>query len=128
MKTQLAIQKIDWTLSMHYHFTDWEFGGRLDKTGEKAPRPDRTEWLTGLFKFKMNRLKDFLTGHITLKDLEDFLTQELIVIDTTLFLKKEFALFIGKYNEVPYYILNCKTAFNYYYANKDKLVFEDSGI
>ncbi|WP_343637388.1 hypothetical protein [Fluviicola sp.] len=128
MKIQLAIQKIDWTLSRHYHFTDWEFGGGLDKTGLKAPRPEKTEWLTELFKYKLNRLKDFLSSNPTPQHLEDFILQEVININTTLFLRQEFALFVGKYNEIPYYLLNCNSVFNYYYQNIDTFIFEDGVI
>ena len=128
MKNIVAIQKIDNLLSYHFHFTDWEFGGGNDRTGEKCPRPEKTEWLVELFKFKMNRLKDFLNNNSNLQDLEKFIEKELISLDSTLFLQREYEMFVGKYGEIPYWLLNCKTANNYLQENRNKLKYADSNV
>ena len=121
MKNISAIQKIDKMLSYHFHFTDWEFGGGNDRTGEKCPRPEKIEWLVELFKLKMNRLKDFLNDTSNLPDLERFIKMELTSIDSKLFLKKEYELFVGKYGEIPYFILNCNGPGYFYFMRFDNL-------
>ncbi|MEI2760559.1 MAG: hypothetical protein V9G42_14110 [Bacteroidia bacterium] len=126
MKNKHAIQKIDKILSYHYHFTDWEFGGGNDFTGEKCPRPEKTEWLVELFKLKMNRLKDFLNANSNTLDLERFILQEVTSLDSTQFFKREYELFVGKYGELPYWLLNCKVANNFLQENRDKLIYADS--
>lgn len=126
MKNTLAIQKIDKYLSYHYHFTDWEFGGGNDSTGENCPRPEKTVWLVELFKLKMNRLKDFLNQNPSLQNLEKFIEQELASLDSTLFLEKEYEMFLCKYGEIPYWILFCKTAHTYLKENRNRLKYLDS--
>ena len=126
MKNILVIQKIDEILNYNYHFTDFEFGGGFDKTGETCPRPEKVSWLIELFRLKMTRLKDFLGDSPNILDLEKFILHELTSLDSTQFFKREYELFIGKYGEIPYWALNCKIANDYLQENRDKLVYADS--
>ncbi|MBU2998099.1 hypothetical protein KO500_16780 [Cellulophaga baltica] len=116
-----AIKKIESILNYSYHFTDYDFGGMNDFTGEKCPRPEKTEWLVEHFTVLMNRLKEELKKGPTKPELNSFVLSELKKLDSSLFLKREFELLIYKYGEILFFGLGNKTAYDFIEKNKNSL-------
>lgn len=123
MKNLVAINKIEKYLSYDFHFTDYEFGGGNDRTDKNAPRPEKTEWLTQQFNDLMLRLKNFLVADPDKESLNKFITSELEKIDSENFLQEEYSMLIGKYDEIPRWILGCTAAFDFFENNKNKLKY-----
>ena len=118
-----AINKIDDYLSYDFHFTDYEFGGMNDGTGEKAPRPEKTEWLTEQFTSLMLRLKDFLITDPDANLLAKFITTELDKVNSEEYLKKEYRILVCKYHEIPMWLLGCNAAYKYLENHEDELKY-----
>jgi hypothetical protein len=118
-----AINKIEEILNRSYHFTDYDFGGMNDFTGEKCPRPEKIEWLVEQFKGLMNRLKKELMNEPENSELSSFVLDELKELDSRLFLKREFELLIYKYGEILMFGLGNKTAYDFIEKNKNSLIY-----
>ncbi|WP_339844318.1 hypothetical protein [Dokdonia sp. Asnod3-C12] len=118
-----AINKIEEIINRGNHFTDYDFGGINDFTGEKCPRPEKIEWLVETFKGLMNKLKIELMKDPKDPELNSFVLDELKQLDSRLFLKSEFELLILKYGEILMFGLGNKTAYDYLGKNKNSLIY-----
>lgn len=123
MTNSEAINKIEKYLSYDFHFTDYEFGGMNDRTGKKAPRPEKTEWLTSQFRELMLRLKDFLRTEPNKDSLSKFMISELEKLNSEKFTKEEYRMLICKYDEIPRWGLGCTAAFEFFVDRKTILKY-----
>ena len=123
MTNDQVILKIDQYLQYHFHFTDYDFGGMNDLTGEKAPRPDKIKWLADQYVGLMSGLKEFLKSDPDGESLYSFMTQELEKVNSENYLPQEYRMLIAKYDEIPRWCLGCTAAFDYFKSQEDKLKY-----